>query len=338
VSAAVRAIAAAVALLLGVWPAPSARAAEPAAYFSGVIVPMLTPYREGDVRQVDLDALRQHALWLCQQRVSALFAVSGVGQWDLLTPAEKQRIIRTVVAAAAGRKPVIAGVGGRSATETLAVARFAIAEGATALAIVTPAFLRKAEPLAQATLLAYYAEIADALPRDVPILVYDARGELQPETMLRLSERPNIRAMKYRTDSAKAMTRMAMALGDRVAVLGGIEDATLATLAVGGKGVIGGGANAFPNEIADIVDRFRAGDQAGALRAQQRVLELNEVLDSSVELKLLLRELAGIPIAYNARTGDAASPVAEPLALDPARVARLRTYFAPFVKPVAAAD
>jgi len=323
------------ALLLFACLALPARAAEPEAFFSGVIVPMLTPYREGDVREVDLAALRAHTDWLCHQRVSALFAVSGVGQWDRLSPAEKKAIVRTVIAAAAGRRPVIAGVGGRSAAETIDVARAAIAEKASALAIVTPAFLRGSQSLGQDVLLAYYGEVLRALPADVPVLVYDAKGELEPATMVRLRDaHANVRAMKYRTDSAEAMTRMVMALGERVAVLGGIEYDTLATLAVGGTGVIGGGANAFPNELAEIVERFRAGDTRGALRAQQRILEFYDVLDGSVELKLLLRELAGLPIAYSARTGDAASPVAEDLPRDPAHLARLRSTFAPFVKPL----
>jgi 4-hydroxy-tetrahydrodipicolinate synthase len=324
-------------LCAAILAAAPARAGEPPPFFQGVIVPMLTLYRDGDITAVDLDALRAFTSWLCRQRVSALFAVSGVGQWDLLAPAEKKEIIRTVVAAAGGKKPVIAGVGGRSAAETIALARFAIAEHVQAVAIVTPAFLRTGKTLPQDVLLQYYGEIAGALPREVPILVYDAQGEFQVETMRQLAaQHANIRAMKYRTDSAENMTRMAVALGDRIAVLSGIEYDTLTTLAVGGTGVIGGGANAFPNEIADIVDRFRAGDLPGARRAQQRILDFYDVLGRSVELKLLLRDLAGLPMAYSTRAGeDPEKPVAKDLPADAAHRAKLKAYFAPFVKPAA---
>ena len=179
---------------------------------------MLTPYAEGDVRAVDHTALARFTRWLCARRVSALFPVSGIGQWELLTKEEKKRVVSTVISAARGCKPVLAGVGGESAAETLDLARHAIQQGASALAIVTPAFLRGSTPLPQETLLGYYAEVASALPPEVPVLLYDAKGELRPPTLRALATaHPNVQAIKFRSDSSSDMGRMvtAPAIGSR---------------------------------------------------------------------------------------------------------------------------
>jgi 4-hydroxy-tetrahydrodipicolinate synthase len=325
----------ALALLVIVAPARHAAADELPRFFRGVIVPMFTPYQEDDVAAVDHVALRAFTRWLCERRVSALFPVSGMGQWELLGLDEKKRVVSTVIGSAQGCKPVVAGVGGDSMGETLEVARHAIAEGAAALAIVTPAFLRGTGRLSQETLLDYYGELARALPADVPILLYDVKGELQPQTLHALAAHANIRALKFRSDSSTDMARMVMAAGQRIAVLSGIESNTLATLAVGGVGVIGGGANAFPDVLADIVERFEARDLAGALRAQRRAITLYDALESSAQMKHLLRKLAGIPMAYSQRAGTRTKIVAKDLPRDPEALARLDRHFAGVIHPAA---
>ena len=85
--------------------------------FGGVIVPMITCYEEGDPHSIDLDATAQLTEWLCSTRVSALFPVSGMGQWRRLDMGEKAEIIRMVIDTARGRKPVLAGVGSAKSTE-----------------------------------------------------------------------------------------------------------------------------------------------------------------------------------------------------------------------------
>ena len=315
-----------------------AHAASFAPYFRGVIVPMFTPYEEGNVKRVDYAALRAFTQWLCARNVSALFPVSGMGQWELLGLDEKKRVVSTVIAAAHGCKPVVAGVGGESVAETIELARHAIAQGAAALAIVTPAFLRGAKPLSQGALRRYYGEVAAVLPREIPILLYDVKAEFEPETVRALAAaHPSIQAMKLRTDSSTAMLRMVAGVGERVAVLTGVESSTLAALSLGGVGVIGGGANAFPDVLAEIVERFQARDLEGALRAQRRAVELYDALETSAQMKYLLRKLAGVPMAYSQRTGTRDGIEPEELPRDPEQLARLVKRFADVIQPVAAA-
>ncbi len=324
-------------LLCAALAAP-AHAASFAPYFRGVIVPMFTPYEEGNVKRVDYAALRAFTQWLCARHVSALFPVSGMGQWELLGLDEKKRVVSTVIAAAHGCKPVVAGVGGESVAETIELARHAIGQGAAGLAIVTPAFLRGSTPLSQGALRRYYGEIAAVLPREVPILLYDVKAELEPETVRALAAaHPSIQAMKLRTDSSTAMLRMVAGVGERVAVLTGVESSTLAALSLGGVGVIGGGANAFPDVLAEIVERFQARDLEGALRAQRRAVELYDALETSAQMKYLLRKLAGVPMAYSQRAGTRDGIEAEELPRDPEQLARLVKRFADVIQPVAAA-
>ncbi len=283
----------------------------------GAIVPMITCFAADDVDRVDLVAMTQLTEWLCTTRASALFPVSGMGQWTSLTPPEKEAIIVTVIAAANGRKPVLAGVGSAtSAEETLALARFADEAGAAGVVVVTPDWLRSgARGIPdQEALIAYYRTVHEAVT--VPLVIYDRKAEVLPATLARLATLPRLAGIKYRTADAIAFLRATEAAGSRVRVLSGIEHTTVSSIASGGAGVVGGGSNLFPDLIAECIDAARAGRREEALALQARIIEANDRLGklggSKMNIKRLLRDVVGLDrIAVNGRGARAAPELPE---------------------------
>jgi 4-hydroxy-tetrahydrodipicolinate synthase len=268
--------------------------------FAGVIVPMVTPF-DASGEHVDLAAMRVHVKWLLDKPVSLLFPISGLGQWRKLTLTEKQDIIRTVVNAAGGVKPVSPGITSmNSLAETVELARFAEHAGAAAVSVAIPEALRpKGGPPPQSTLYSFYRAVHDET--GVPVLIYDAQADLQPETMRRLAELPRIKAIKYRTKDIERILRMARAAGDRVAVLAGVEHEGVAALAAGAVGIVGGGANVFPQLIDRVIRRFRAGDVAGARAATFDLIEANDGVPGGQEIKYALSRFYGLPLKDSSR-------------------------------------
>lgn len=277
-------------------------------YFAGVIVPMLTPYDPEDVSKIDFTALEKLTDYLCSTEVSGIFCVSGMGQWMFLTLEEKKNIIKTVIRAAAGRKPVMAGMGSAvSYAETFEILEYAHKAGADAVASVTPPFWDR-DPhtglfVDQEEVFRYYESVN--AQSSLPLSVYDFYAAISRETLGRLSHLENFKGMKYRSDSATDMFLAVQAVEGRVAISTGIEHNALPSLASGVVGVIGGGPNVIPNIVAGIVEAFRAGDleearrlQAIACTANDRFAELGR---SSYGMRVILKEIIGVPIAYSVR-------------------------------------
>src|SRR5215471_19243228 len=76
---------------------------------AGVIAFPITPFN-ADL-SLDEDGLRANLERLLAHPVSAVVAAGGTGEMYSLTPAEHLEVIRTTVAAARGKTPIIAGVG-----------------------------------------------------------------------------------------------------------------------------------------------------------------------------------------------------------------------------------
>ncbi|MCR4315844.1 MAG: dihydrodipicolinate synthase family protein [Planctomycetes bacterium] len=318
-------------------------------YFRGAIVPMMTPYSE-DASEIDIPCLEKFTDWLCESNLSALFCVSGMGQWNKLTFDEKKIVIETVVKAADGRKAVIAGITSilevpadasheellenldANAEETIQLGKFAREVGADAVAVAIPAVVEtiiRGDPSpydsaeAQDVLYRYYSKVDQGL--DIPIAVYDRLGIFHEDTMRKLLDRDgtNVEAMKYRTGDMTRMLLMCEVAGSRAAILTGIEFDTLPTLAVGGVGVIGGGPNCFPNLCALVVSAFEKGDLELARKAQLLNIEAERktgALGGSIGRKMMLRELCGIPFNASNR-GDT------PREVDPATIDELYSWY-----------
>jgi dihydrodipicolinate synthase/N-acetylneuraminate lyase len=101
-----------------------------------VVVALLTPY--GDDGAPDADALRAHVDLLVGAGVDALMPCGTTGEGPLLADDEVAAVVRSTVAAADGRVPVLAHVGRPGTGSTLALARRAVADGAAAVAAVVP--------------------------------------------------------------------------------------------------------------------------------------------------------------------------------------------------------
>lgn len=240
--------------------------------FHGVIVPMLTPFNEDAA--LDEKTLEYFTGWLCQRKVDVLFPMGGSGEFSRLTIEERKRIIDIVVSSAGERVPVMPGTGGKSLEETLALTSYAQQKRADAVGIIVPHFVEPNEE----TVFQYFEQINRVL--SIPMMIYDASGSLTPGLVRRLADNlSHLKGIKYRTTDGERMARMVKEVGHKIAVLSGVEWVFLADLATGVTGVVGGGANLFPQLLAEIQMEFERGNIAQARQAQFRVLDLYDVLD-----------------------------------------------------------
>lgn len=238
--------------------------------FSGLWIPLVTPFREG---AIDHPALAALAKRLAGQGIAGFVVCGSTGEAAALDGDERLAVLDTV-ACAAPAVPRVMGLGGEQLGHVLDAVRRLAGRGLAALLVPAPSYVRPS----QAGLLQWFTAIADA--SDVPVLVYDipyrTGSTLARETLLALAAHPNIVGVKdCGGDPAKVRALIA---DGRLQVLAGEDAQVLATLAEGGTGAIAAGAHVHTARWAQLVAALQAGRLAQARGLWQPLAPLVEAL------------------------------------------------------------
>jgi len=235
--------------------------------FAGLSVAMTTPFRDG---QVDIHALKQHVEFQIEAGATCLCPVGTTGESPTLSHPEHERVIDAVVQAAAGRIKVMPGTGSNSTSEALRLTKWAAKSGADAALVVAPYYNKPT----QEGFYQHFRALAEAV--DIPICVYNIPGRtgknIEPETIARMADLPNIAMVKEATGSMDQASQI-IALTD-LTLLSGDDSLTLPLLAIGGRGVISVVGNIVPKDMIALFAAFEAGNMAEAQRWHKRLFPL----------------------------------------------------------------
>src|ERR1700753_2640046 len=110
--------------------------AEPATWLTGYVPDIPTPFDENGT--IDLAAFTRLCERQIQADVSAIVVGETSGEFNTLTTAERDALLRAAAETARGRVRVIAGAGSNSTAEAIGRARRAERSGADALLSVVP--------------------------------------------------------------------------------------------------------------------------------------------------------------------------------------------------------
>jgi 4-hydroxy-tetrahydrodipicolinate synthase len=235
--------------------------------FAGLSVAMITPLRDG---QVDFEALSRQVEYQIEAGTTCLCPVGTTGESPTLSHPEHERVIAAVVEAAAGRIKVMPGTGSNSTEEALRLTRFAAQAGADAALVVAPYYNKPT----QEGFYQHFKALAEAV--EIPICVYNIPGRtgknIEPETIVRMAEVPNIAMLKEATGSMDQASQV-LASTD-LTVLSGDDSLTLPLLALGARGVISVVGNLIPKDMIALLAAFESGDLAGARRWHYKLFPL----------------------------------------------------------------
>ena len=179
-------------------------------------------------------------------------------------------MISAVVEAAAGRIKVMAGTGSNSTEEALRLTRWAAKAGADAALIVAPYYNKPT----QEGFYQHFKALAEAV--DIPICVYNIPGRtgknIEPDTIIRMAELPNITMVKESTGSLDQASQIISATD--LTVLSGDDSLTLPLMSIGGRGVVSVVGNIVPSDMIAMIRAFEAGDVAEAQRWHHKLFPL----------------------------------------------------------------
>jgi len=132
----------------------------------------------------------------------------------------------------------------------------------------------------QEGLYQHFKAIAEATT--LPMMVYNIPGRssvtIQPQTVIRLSEIPNIVAVKEASGDLSAMTHIIANTADDFVLYSGDDSLTIPVLSIGGAGVISVASHVIGKEIQEMVKAFFDGEQVKAAKLHQHLLPLMQGL------------------------------------------------------------
>src|SRR5436190_406778 len=181
----------------------------------------------------------------------AATACATCGETPTLAHDEWLRVIDLTIEVAAGRVPIVAGATSNSTHEAVAKAQeVASRPGVDAILTASPYYNKPT----QEGQYQHFKAIAEAVAK--PVILYNVPGRtganLEPATVARLAEVPNIAGVKEASGSLNQIAEICNAARPDFSVLSGDDAMTMPVIALGGVGVISVASNLIPREMADM--------------------------------------------------------------------------------------
>ncbi len=251
----------------------------------GCFTAIVTPFKNG---KVDLDALKKIVRFQLENGVSGLVPCGSTGEAATLSPEEYTEVIKTVVAVAKGKVPVVPGVGTNSTAKSVEMVKKVSALGVDGLLVIVPYYNKPT----QQGMAAHFSEIAKATR--LPVILYNIPGRtgvnMLPSTVLELRKNfSHIVGIKEASGLLDQVSEIINSADDKFVVMSGDDSLTLPMMSVGAKGVISVVSNVAPAGMARMCEFFLEGDVVGAAAIHHDLFPL---------IKALFTETNPIPVKY----------------------------------------
>ena len=240
--------------------------------FSGLWIPLVTPFHNDAVDHTALRKLVQH---LVPQGITGIVVCGSTGEAAALSADEQLAVLDTVAQAAPGL-PLVMGLSGYHLPDTLDWVRTLSTRRLAGLLVPAPHYIRPS----QAGLVQWFTAIAEASTQ--PVLIYDipARtgAQLALATLRTLAQHTNITAIKdCGGDPAKTQALIA---DGQLQVLAGDDANIFTTLALGGRGAIAASGHVHTARLVALMQHVQRGELAAAQVLWRPLLPLIDALFS----------------------------------------------------------
>jgi len=259
---------------------------------------LVTPFHQDG--SIDEPAFRNLVAWQVESGIDFLDPCGTTGETPTLSHDEWLRVIDLAVEVGAGRVPIVAGATSNSTNDAVQKAKEVAARpGVDAILTANPYYNKPT----QEGQYRHFRAIAEAV--DKPIVVYNVPGRtganLEPATLARLTEVPNIVAVKEASGSVNQIAEICGLVPENFSVLSGDDVVTLPVIALGGVGVISVVGNEIPREMAEMTRTALNNDWDAARKIYRKYLPLfqaNFIESNPLPVKAVLAMMGKIEEVY----------------------------------------
>ncbi|MBO7297927.1 MAG: 4-hydroxy-tetrahydrodipicolinate synthase [Clostridia bacterium] len=238
-------------------------------FFKGSATALITPF---DEKGVNYEVLSQLIEYQIEGGTDAIVFLGTTGEPSTMSFEEEHILMDFAVKAVNGRAKVIFGCGSNCTADAVMTAKAAEKFGADGLLAVTPYYNK----CTQNGLVAYYKAICEAV--SIPVIAYNVPGrtgvEIQPATMAKIAEIPNIAGIKDAGGNMSKTMETLRLVKDKCDVYSGEDALNFPILAVGGAGVISVVSNIAPKAVKELCSLIFEGNLAEAAALNDKLLPL----------------------------------------------------------------
>jgi 4-hydroxy-tetrahydrodipicolinate synthase len=266
---------------------------------SGCGTALVTPFHQDG--SIDDTALRTLVAWQIDSGIDFLVPCGTTGETPTLTRDEWLHVIDATIEVAAGRVPIVAGATSNATHDAVEKAKeLAARPGVSAILTASPYYNRPT----QEGQYRHFKAIAEAVG-DKPVILYNVPGRtaanLEPATLVRLAEVPNIVGIKEASGNLTQVAEMIASVPEHFLVFSGDDSVTLPVIALGGVGVVSVAANEIPHEMSSLTRAALANDWNTARSLNRKYLPLmqaNFIESSPLPVKAALAMMGKIEEVY----------------------------------------
>ncbi|NLJ06805.1 MAG: 4-hydroxy-tetrahydrodipicolinate synthase [Sphingobacteriales bacterium] len=230
--------------------------------FKGLGVAVITPFTKS--LDVDIVAFENIIHQLISNGADYLVLLGTTAETPTLSPAEKRQLLSSAIKINAGKKPVVAGIGGNNTLKIIEEIKSFDFTGIDGILSVVPYYNKPN----QKGIYNHFKTIAEACP--VPIILYNIPGRtgvnMTAETTLKLAnDFKNIQGVKEASGNLDQIMEIIKNKPENFAVISGDDNLTLPLIALGADGVISVIGNAFPDKLSKMISIFPSHPDKAAL-------------------------------------------------------------------------
>ncbi len=262
--------------------------------FGQILTAMVTPFDHNE--EIDFPATRNLINYLIANGTDGLVISGTTGESPTLTEEEKVKLFKFTVEVVNGRVPVIAGTGSYNTKASIDLTRQAADAGVDGIMLVVPYYSKPS----QEGLYQHFQAIAAVT--SLPIMLYNIPGRsavnMSVETVVRLSDIPNIVAIKEAGGNLDTMTEIIQNTPENFSLYSGDDGLTIPVLSIGGVGVISVASHVIGNEMQTMIEKFNSGNVKEAAKDHRSLLPIMKALFAApnpTPVKSALN-LKGIPV------------------------------------------
>lgn len=237
--------------------------------FEGIYVPILMPVKNEFDGAIDIERLRRQVSYVIEHGVDGILAFGSNSEFYMFSDDEMLEATEAIVEEAAGRVPVMFGVGHIRTSQCVELAKRAAKLGIDAISVLQPMFITPT----QTALYHHFKAIAEAVP-DTAVLIYNNPGlagyPVSIDTIVKLAhDVPNIVGIKDSSGNITNLQELVRQCADiDFKVFAGKDTVVFAGFCCGAAGAVCSTANIYPELVCSIYDKFVSGDYAGSREAQ----------------------------------------------------------------------
>lgn len=225
----------------------------------GVLTATALPFRPD--LSIDFDKYADHIKWQAENGVHGAIPNGSLGEYQVLTPEERTKVLKTALDAAPSDFNVVPGVAAYGAAESRRWTEQAAEMGAKCVMLLPPTAYRANDE----EIIAHYKEVSKV---GLPIIAYnnpfDTKVDLTPQLVGRIAEAAeNVVAIKEFSGDVRRVWQLHH-YAPRIEVLVGADDVLLELSTGGVVGWIAGFPNALPKESVELYNLCLAGKYAEA--------------------------------------------------------------------------